>query len=151
MAERLGLGLIPGAGWRAAEIRAVAREAEGAGFDAIFTAEVNSDALATAQLMAEANRQIKVGTWIASIHMRHSYACAKAASLISDATGGRMILGLGSAISASTQPSAPKCRRRFRRCTAIQPKLPAGCAAKGRQPTCRRRLLRCRCQSIWRQ
>jgi alkanesulfonate monooxygenase SsuD/methylene tetrahydromethanopterin reductase-like flavin-dependent oxidoreductase (luciferase family) len=95
MAERLGLGIIPGAGWRAAEIRAVAREAENAGFDAIFTAEVNSDALATAQLMAEATRQIKVGTWIASIHMRHSYACAKAASLIADATGGRMILGLG--------------------------------------------------------
>jgi alkanesulfonate monooxygenase SsuD/methylene tetrahydromethanopterin reductase-like flavin-dependent oxidoreductase (luciferase family) len=95
MAERLGLGLIPGAGWRAAEIRAVAREAEDAGFDAIFTTEVNSDAVATAQLMAEATRQIKVGTWIASIHMRHSYACAKAASLISDATGGRMILGLG--------------------------------------------------------
>jgi len=95
MAERLGLGIIPGAGWRAAEIRAIAIEAENAGFDAIFTAEVNSDALATAQLMGEATRQIKVGTWIASIHMRHSYACAKAASLIADATGGRMILGLG--------------------------------------------------------
>ncbi len=95
MAERLGLGIIPGAGWRAAEIRAVAREAEEAGFDAIFTAEVNSDALATAQLMGEATRRIKVGTWIASVHMRHSYACAKAASLIADATGGRMILGLG--------------------------------------------------------
>ena len=95
MAERLGLGIIPGAGWRAAEIRAIAREAEEAGFDAILTAEVNSDALATAHLMAEATRQIKVGTWIASIHMRHSYACAKAASLIADATGGRMILGLG--------------------------------------------------------
>jgi alkanesulfonate monooxygenase SsuD/methylene tetrahydromethanopterin reductase-like flavin-dependent oxidoreductase (luciferase family) len=95
MAERLGLGIIPGAGWRATEIRAVAREAEEAGFDAIFSTEVNNDALATAQLMGEATRQIKVGTWIASIHMRHSYACAKAASLIADATGGRMILGLG--------------------------------------------------------
>ena len=42
MAERLGLGIILGAGWRAAEIRAVAREAEDAGFDAIFTAEVNN-------------------------------------------------------------------------------------------------------------
>jgi alkanesulfonate monooxygenase SsuD/methylene tetrahydromethanopterin reductase-like flavin-dependent oxidoreductase (luciferase family) len=95
MTERLGLGLIPGAGWRAAEIRAVAREAEEAGFDAIFTAEVNNDALATAQLMGEATRQIKVGTWIASIHMRHAYACAKAAELIADATEGRMILSLG--------------------------------------------------------
>src|SRR5215470_3288028 len=95
MPEPLGLGIIPGAGWRAAEITAIAREAEEAGFDAIFTAEVNSDALATTQLMGEATRRIKVGTWIASIHMRHSYACAKAADLIADATGGRMILGLG--------------------------------------------------------
>src|SRR5271166_6564645 len=96
----MGVGLIPGVGWRASEIRTVAREAEDAGFDAIFTAEVNNDALATAQLMGEATRHIKVGTWIATIYMRHSYACAKAAYLIADATGGRMILGLG----ASHQP-----------------------------------------------
>lgn len=95
MAERLGLGIIPGVGWRASEIGTIARAAEDAGFDAIFTTEVNSDALATAQLMGEATRQLTVGTWIASIHMRHSYACAKAAALIADATGGRMILGLG--------------------------------------------------------
>jgi alkanesulfonate monooxygenase SsuD/methylene tetrahydromethanopterin reductase-like flavin-dependent oxidoreductase (luciferase family) len=93
--ERLGLGILPGVGWRASETRAIAIEAEQAGIDAILTAEVNSDAVATAQLMGEATREIKVGTWIASIHMRHSYSCAKAASLIADATRGRMILGLG--------------------------------------------------------
>jgi len=95
MTDRLGLGIIPGVGWRASEIRTIARAAEEAGFHAIFTTEVNNDSLATAQLMGEATRQIKVGTWVASIHMRHSYACAKAAALIADATGGRMILGLG--------------------------------------------------------
>jgi alkanesulfonate monooxygenase SsuD/methylene tetrahydromethanopterin reductase-like flavin-dependent oxidoreductase (luciferase family) len=95
MAERLGLGIIPGAGWRTSDIRAIAQEAEDAGFDAIFTAEVNSDALATAQLMGEATRRIKVVTWVATVYMRHSYACAKAASLFADATDGRMILGLG--------------------------------------------------------
>jgi alkanesulfonate monooxygenase SsuD/methylene tetrahydromethanopterin reductase-like flavin-dependent oxidoreductase (luciferase family) len=95
MADRLGLGIIPGIGWRAAEIRTVAREAEDAGFDAIVTTEVNNDSLATAQLMGESTGQIRVGTWVSSIHMRHAYACAKAASLIADATGGRMILGLG--------------------------------------------------------
>ena len=94
MAERIGLGIIP-VGWRAAEIRAVASEAEEAGFDAIFAAEVNNDVLATTLLMGAATRQIKVGTWIATMYMRHSYACAKAADLIADATGGRMILGLG--------------------------------------------------------
>jgi alkanesulfonate monooxygenase SsuD/methylene tetrahydromethanopterin reductase-like flavin-dependent oxidoreductase (luciferase family) len=45
--QRLGLTVIPGAGWRASDVRNVAREAEAAGFDAIFTTEVNNDALAT--------------------------------------------------------------------------------------------------------
>ena len=95
MAERLGLAIIPGTGWPAREIQSIARDAEDAGFDATFTAEVNNDALATAQLMGAATRRIKVGTWIASIYLRHPYVCAQGAALIADATGGRMILGLG--------------------------------------------------------
>jgi alkanesulfonate monooxygenase SsuD/methylene tetrahydromethanopterin reductase-like flavin-dependent oxidoreductase (luciferase family) len=85
MPERLGLGIIgivPGIGWRASEIRAIARQAEDAGFDAIVTTEANSDSLATAQLIGEATQQIKVGTLVSSIYMRHSYVCAKAASLL---------------------------------------------------------------------
>ena len=52
--DGLALGLIPGVGWRAAEIRRVASEAEEAGFAAVFAAEVNNDVLATVQLMGEA-------------------------------------------------------------------------------------------------
>src|SRR5512132_3310432 len=95
MAERLGLGIIPGVGWPASEVQAVAREAEDAGFDAIFATEVNNDVLATAQLMGAATRRITVGTWIANIYVRHSYVCAQGAALIADATGGRFVLGLG--------------------------------------------------------
>jgi alkanesulfonate monooxygenase SsuD/methylene tetrahydromethanopterin reductase-like flavin-dependent oxidoreductase (luciferase family) len=95
MAERLALAIIPGTGWRAQEIESIARDAEEARFDAIFTAEVNNDALATAQLMGSATRRIKVGTWIANIYLRHPYVCAQGAALVADATGGRMILGLG--------------------------------------------------------
>ena len=95
MAERLGLAVIPGIGWRASEIQAIAREAEDAGFDAIFAAEVNNDVMATAQLMGAATRRIQVGTWIANIYVRHSYACAQGAALIADATDGRFVLGLG--------------------------------------------------------
>lgn len=95
MAERLGLAVIPGVGWRANEIQTVAREAEDAGFDAIFAAEVNNDVMATAQLMGAATRRIQVGTWIANIYLRHSYSCAQGAALIADATEGRFILGLG--------------------------------------------------------
>jgi 5,10-methylenetetrahydromethanopterin reductase len=95
MAERLGLAVIPGVGWRANEIQTIAREAEDAGFDAIFAAEVNNDVMATAQLMGAATKRIQVGTWIANIYLRHSYSCAQGAALIADATEGRFILGLG--------------------------------------------------------
>jgi 5,10-methylenetetrahydromethanopterin reductase len=87
--------LIPGTGWRAGEIQDIARSAEDAGFEAVFCAEVNIDAIATAQLMGLATRQLKVGTWVAHIYLRLPYLCAKAAMLAADATGGRMILGLG--------------------------------------------------------
>ena len=73
----------------------MARAAEEAGFDAIFTTEVNNDAMATAQLMGASTQRIQVGTWIANIYARHSYTCAKGAELIADATDGRFILGLG--------------------------------------------------------
>jgi 5,10-methylenetetrahydromethanopterin reductase len=95
MAERLGLAVIPGVGWRANEIQTIAREAEDVGFDAIFAAEVNNDVMATAQLMGAATRRIQVGTWIANIYVRHSYVCAQGAALIADATDGRFVLGLG--------------------------------------------------------
>jgi 5,10-methylenetetrahydromethanopterin reductase len=95
MADRLALGVIPGTGWRAQDIQMVAREAEDAGFDAVFTAEVNNDALATAQLMGAATQHIQVGTWVANIYLRHPYVCAQGAALIADFTGGRFILGLG--------------------------------------------------------
>src|SRR5215218_31564 len=95
MAERLGLAVIPGAGWSAGEIRAVARAAEESGFDAIFAAEVNNDVMATALLMGAATQRIRVGTWIANVYLRHAYTCAQGAALIADATGGRFVLGLG--------------------------------------------------------
>ena len=95
MAERLALGIIPGTGWSAREIQAVARDAEDAGFDGVFAAEVNNDVLATAQLLGAATERLQVGTWIANVYLRHSYTCAQGAALIADATGGRFVLGLG--------------------------------------------------------
>ena len=100
MAGRLGLGLVQidpgtGGGWRAHEIRDVARAAENAGFEAVFCTEVNNDVLATALLMGTATRSIKVGSWVADIYLRLPYSCAKTAMLAADATDGRFILGLG--------------------------------------------------------
>src|SRR5262245_64805161 len=72
MAERLALAVVPGVGWSANEVQTIAREAEEAGFDAIFAAEVNNDVMATAQLMGVATRQIHVGTWIANRSEEHT-------------------------------------------------------------------------------
>jgi alkanesulfonate monooxygenase SsuD/methylene tetrahydromethanopterin reductase-like flavin-dependent oxidoreductase (luciferase family) len=119
MAERLGLAIIPGTGWSASEIQAVAREAEDAGFDAIFTAEVNNDAMATAQLMGAVTHRILVGTWVANIYLRHPYVCAQGAALIADATGGRFVLGLGVSHQPINQaleidmPDPPMALRRY--------------------------------------
>src|SRR5215470_16553130 len=85
MAERLGLGVIPGVGWSAHEVQTIARQAEEAGFDA----------MATAQLMGTATTRITVATWIANLYLRHPYVCAQGAACIADATAGRFILGLG--------------------------------------------------------
>src|SRR5262245_3972768 len=95
MAERLGLGILPGVVRGAKHIQAGPREHEDAGSDAIFAAEVNNDVMATAQLIGTATRRVTVGTWIANIYLRHPYVCAQGAALIADATDGRFILGLG--------------------------------------------------------
>src|SRR5438445_982119 len=95
MPERLGLGLIPGTGWRASEVQDIARAAEDAGFEAAFCAEVNNDAVATVLLMGLATHRLKVGTWVAHVYLRTSYLCAKAAALAAEVTGGRLIVGLG--------------------------------------------------------
>jgi alkanesulfonate monooxygenase SsuD/methylene tetrahydromethanopterin reductase-like flavin-dependent oxidoreductase (luciferase family) len=51
-------------------------------------AEVNNDALATAQLMGSVIGRIRVGTWIANICLRHPYGCAQAAAPAAEVTGG---------------------------------------------------------------
>jgi alkanesulfonate monooxygenase SsuD/methylene tetrahydromethanopterin reductase-like flavin-dependent oxidoreductase (luciferase family) len=147
MGERLGLGVIPGAGWSAVDIRDIARETEAAGFDAIFVAEVNNDALATAQLMGSATARIQVGTWIANIYLRHPYVCAQAAALAAEATGGRFVLGPASATSRSTVPSRSIWVIRRALLWSTRRQCAVGCAAKARRLTCRSTRQRSQCRS----
>lgn len=78
------------------DLRSLAREAEGAGFEAIFSPEVPPySAISNAQVFAEATSSIKVGTWITNIFMRKPVICAAEALTVQEVSGGRMILGLG--------------------------------------------------------
>jgi len=78
------------------DLRALAREAEAGGFEAIFSPEVPPyNGLSNAQVFAEATTKIKVGTWITNIYMREAVMAAATAMTIQEVSGGRMVLGLG--------------------------------------------------------
>ncbi len=83
-------------GCSVSDLRALAREAEAGGFEAIFSPEVPPyNGLSNAQVFAEATTKIKVGTWITNIYMRQAVMAAATAMTIQEISGGRMVLGLG--------------------------------------------------------
>ena len=78
------------------DLRALAKTAEGGGFEAILSPEVPPfNALSNAQVFAEATSNIKVGTWITNIYMRQAVMAAASSLTIQEITGGKMVLGLG--------------------------------------------------------
>tara|TARA_B100001996_G_scaffold382337_1_gene373901 strand:+ start:816 stop:1733 length:918 start_codon:yes stop_codon:yes gene_type:complete len=78
------------------ELRQLALMAEQAGFYGIFSPEVPIySAIGNAQVMAEATKSIKVGTWVTNIYMREPIMCAAEALTVQEISEGRMILGLG--------------------------------------------------------
>jgi len=92
---RLGIVAANFSGLSFPELQNLAREAESAGIEAIFSPEFMNDALANCHIMAQATAKIKVGTWIANIYLRHPALCAQTAVAIDDTSKGRLILGLG--------------------------------------------------------
>ena len=78
------------------DLRSLAKIAEGAGFEGIFSPEVPPfSALSNAQVFAEATNNINVGTWITNIYMRQPVVATATSLTIQEITGGRMVLGLG--------------------------------------------------------
>ena len=74
----------------------IARLAEDSNTYAILSPEVPPySSLANAHLMSNHTKETKVGTWISNIYLRHSVMCAAEAMTIQEASGGRMLLGLG--------------------------------------------------------
>jgi len=99
--------------------------------EAGFATELNSDVLATVQLMGEATERIQVGSWVANIYLRHPYVCAQAAALIADATGGRMLLGLGVSHQPVNRALGVAMESPIAALRVTQPPSPVGCAARG--------------------
>ena len=92
---RIGVVAANMSGLTFPELQDLAKSAEAAGFESIFSPEFMNDSLMNCQIMAQATSRIKVGTWIANIYLRHPALCAQTAIAIDDTSHGRLILGLG--------------------------------------------------------
>src|SRR5215469_2893753 len=73
----------------------LARETEDAGFLGVFIPEALNDALLCSLSVANATKQITIGTWIVNIYLREPGLCAIAAETVQEIAQGRFILGLG--------------------------------------------------------
>ncbi len=93
MAE-LGIVITPGSD-PFTTLADLSREAENAGFSAIFVSESSNDSLMCCTHMALATSRVKLVTWIVNIHFRVPLTCAAAAATVQEVSGGRFILGLG--------------------------------------------------------
>ncbi|MEB2311714.1 MAG: LLM class flavin-dependent oxidoreductase [Polyangiaceae bacterium] len=91
------IGLVLTAGSARADVE-LAKRAEAAGFDAVFTIEFfNRHGYVPLGAIAEATRRVRLGTAIANAFTRTPLLHAAAALDLDDLSGGRAILGLGSA------------------------------------------------------
>ncbi len=89
-------GLILGAPTIAGQIE-VAKRAERAGFDSVWTTEFfHQHGFVRLAAVAGATERVKVGTGIAYAFMRTPLLAASAAMDVDEISGGRMVLGLGS-------------------------------------------------------
>src|SRR5918999_1306690 len=98
MARELKLGLNTGywAGGPPPGIEGVIAEAEGLGFDSVWTAEAyGSDGLTPLAWWGSRTERLKLGTAITQMSARQPAATAMAAMTMDHLSGGRFVLGLG--------------------------------------------------------
>ncbi|MET0337998.1 MAG: LLM class flavin-dependent oxidoreductase, partial [Caulobacter sp.] len=88
----IALVAVPGRRKRAVEL---AQEIERAGFAGIYCPTTGTDCMALAQAVAEATREIRVGTAVQPIYYRAPADLARHASFIQEVSGGRFELGIG--------------------------------------------------------
>jgi alkanesulfonate monooxygenase SsuD/methylene tetrahydromethanopterin reductase-like flavin-dependent oxidoreductase (luciferase family) len=112
------IGLILTAGSARGDVE-LALRAEAAGFDGVFTIEFfNRNGYAPLGAIAQATARVRIGTAIANAFTRSPLVHAAAAMDLDELSGGRMVLGLGSATRRMNEDwygvpfSAPAARMR---------------------------------------
>jgi probable F420-dependent oxidoreductase len=91
---RLGLGV----GGPLAEVTELARSAEEAGFESVWTAELTRSSLVQAAAAISATRRVRVGTAVTLAFPRSPTIAAMEAWDLDELSGGRFLLGLGTQV-----------------------------------------------------
>ncbi len=89
---------------RIEELIELAREAEGAGFEAAWTIEFELDSLAFGQAIAMRTERILTGSAIIRTYTRHPLSVAENTAVIDQLAPGRFAIGLGTGAARITRP-----------------------------------------------
>ena len=89
----------------------LSREAENAGFSAIFVSESSNDSLMCCTHMALATSRVKLVTWIVNIHFRVPLTCAAAAASVGTSLQGERLLVVSSIPAITHLPSGSRRHR----------------------------------------
>jgi len=93
--SRWGL-TVPPAGIALADLRGIVERAEAAGYTDLWSSETaGADAFTPLALCAAWSGELRLGTGIAGVFQRGPALLAQEAAALTDASGGRFVLGLG--------------------------------------------------------
>lgn len=93
--ERISVAFSPLRDAQPDDLLAWSRRAERLGFEGVFIPESFNDSLAWAQAVAHGTSQLKVGTAITNIYLRHPTLLAQQAAAVQEFSHGRLLLGIG--------------------------------------------------------
>lgn len=87
--------LLTGAGLRMSELLMVARQAESAGFDGFYMAEVHRTGFVPLTAVASVTQRMKLGPYVLNAYARSPLMTGMTAIDFNEISGGRLVLGLG--------------------------------------------------------
>ena len=93
--DRISVAFSPLRDAQPDDILGWARRAERLGFEGVFIPESFNDSLAYAQAVAHVTSQLRVGTAITNIYLRHPTLLAQQAAAVQEFSHGRLLLGIG--------------------------------------------------------
>ena len=87
--------LVTGAGMRISELLSIARQAESAGFDGFYMAEVHRSGLVPLTAVAGVTQRMRLGPYVLNAYGRSPLLTGMSAIDLNEVSGGRLVLGLG--------------------------------------------------------